>query len=1054
MPTLLLLLVFQEEPGIRLAKEFKATLVSDHALANDVYSMTLDARGRIVVSSQGWVKSLHDDDGDGRADRAELFAALPSGAMGMSFDGNDLLVSSAGGLHRLRDADGDGRADGPPEKIAPFGYGEHGHHAMRKGPDGSWYLIVGNDAGVSTAHVSHPRSPVRQPQTGAVLRYAPDFSASEVVAHGFRNPYDFDFNARGDLFTYDSDCERDYFLPWYTPTRVYQVAVGVHHGWRLTGYQRSYARRDTAADTVGMLVPVGRGSPTGVVCYRHGRFPERFRGGLFYADWTFGKVYFTPLDPRGAGYAAKQEVFLEPAGSDGFAPTDLCVAPDGTLLVSIGGRRTRGAVYRIDAVTPSRAASPGDELETVLSAPQPLDAWSRARWEPLARKLGGAAFDAAWVDPSRPVAARLRAIEVLTELFPKDRKSFAMAVQDPDPAVRARTAWSIERVPAGEDLLPALARDPDAGVRVAALQAMSAPDAAVLLANLGHAEKRVRHAAARLAGRMDDASFLALEGRAREAGPAALAGWTLAALWSARGADARVVEACLEVLKRAEDPELRHQGVRLLILALGDANLKAPPAEVFSNYSLETPPGPEGRDLILSALRPLFPSGHELLDLELSRLLAMLEDAQSVEKTAAFLTETSTATADVHYLIVLARLKGAWPQGLASRTAHALLSTGRKLEGQEQRTKQTWGARLSELAEAFSKREPAFARALLAHPAFVAPAHVEIAAVLPEDVRRAAAWKFLEAARDPAFGWSERLISLLSSLPRDVFVPALRAQASNLGLRDSVVLRLAAEPEAQDRALFAASVESANAQVVRASLGALGKLPPDGSPKLQVPLLRLFRRLLQDPKQAELRSQVLAQIARDQGRTIASAEGDPASLARAHAPLFEDFVRRNPSLKADLDGGGEDPAALRERLRSVPWAEGDVKRGAELFRLRGCQTCHAVQGALGPNLSGAAKRFSREDLFEALANPGKDVAPLYRTTVFLTKDGQVHTGIVAFESADGYIVQTGATTTVRIATSDIAGMKPGTLSIMPNGLLEGLKASDLADLDAYLRSIP
>ena len=75
-----------------------------------------------------------------------------------------------------------------------------------------------------------------------------------------------------------------------------------------------------------------------------------------------------------------------------------------------------------------------------------------------------------------------------------------------------------------------------------------------------------------------------------------------------------------------------------------------------------------------------------------------------------------------------------------------------------------------------------------------------------------------------------------------------------------------------------------------------------------------------------------------------------------------------------------------------------------------------MQGALGPNLSGAASRFSREDLFEAIVNPSKDVAPPYRTTSFQLKDGQVHTGIIAFESADGYILQTGATSTVRISS--------------------------------------
>ncbi len=95
---------------------------------------------------------------------------------------------------------------------------------------------------------------------------------------------------------------------------------------------RSWARRDFYLDTVDILWPVGRGSPTGVVCYRHDQFPEHYRGGVFALDWTFGKVYFFPLRPDGASYATEAEVFLEPTGTHGFAPTDAVVAPDGVAL--------------------------------------------------------------------------------------------------------------------------------------------------------------------------------------------------------------------------------------------------------------------------------------------------------------------------------------------------------------------------------------------------------------------------------------------------------------------------------------------------------------------------------------------------------------------------------------------------------------------------------------------------------------------------------------------------------------------------------------------------
>src|SRR5947207_12453746 len=47
--------------GLRVAPGFKVTLYSGPEIANDIYAMTLDSKGRVVVTSQGWIKVLHDD---------------------------------------------------------------------------------------------------------------------------------------------------------------------------------------------------------------------------------------------------------------------------------------------------------------------------------------------------------------------------------------------------------------------------------------------------------------------------------------------------------------------------------------------------------------------------------------------------------------------------------------------------------------------------------------------------------------------------------------------------------------------------------------------------------------------------------------------------------------------------------------------------------------------------------------------------------------------------------------------------------------------------------
>jgi putative heme-binding domain-containing protein len=149
----------------------------------------------------------------------------------------------------------------------------------------------------------------------------------------------------------------------------------------------------------------------------------------------------------------------------------------------------------------------------------------------------------------------------------------------------------------------------------------------------------------------------------------------------------------------------------------------------------------------------------------------------------------------------------------------------------------------------------------------------------------------------------------------------------------------------------------------------------------------------------------------------------------------------------------EDPVKWAQLLKSAAWDKGDAKRGGALFRERACQTCHTGWTSLGPNLGGVTSRFSVEDLFNAIIYPNRDVAPLYRNVRFQMRDGQTHTGLVAFESADGVMVLTGPTTTVRLPDSEIVSREPTTLSLMPTGLLNGLKPEDLADLYGYLKTL-
>ena len=142
------------DEGFRVPEGFAVTQFADDALAHDIFSMTIDPQGRVVVSGPGYIKTLHDDNGDGVADRASLFSDFPKKRrQGLCFAGDELWATGDGALLRIRDANRDGVADGPGEELAKLRNGEHGAHAVVQGPDGWFYIVCGNDSGLSKEHI-------------------------------------------------------------------------------------------------------------------------------------------------------------------------------------------------------------------------------------------------------------------------------------------------------------------------------------------------------------------------------------------------------------------------------------------------------------------------------------------------------------------------------------------------------------------------------------------------------------------------------------------------------------------------------------------------------------------------------------------------------------------------------------------------------------------------------------------------------------------------------------------------------------------------------------
>ncbi len=1069
----------EEALGVRVPDGFEVSLYADDELAHDIYSMTIDALGRVVVSGAGYVRILVDADKDGRAESFKEYAAEPkSGAQGMFFHGRDLICLGDEGLQRFTDSNGDDKADGPSQVFVKLNSGgEHDAHAIRKGPDGWWYLICGNMAGVNEKYNTLPNAPVKAPRAGTMMRFTPDLSKGEVIAHGLRNAYDFDFNAWGDIYTFDSDGEREITLPWYEPTRLYQLVPGADCGW----FSKSYKRPEYFLDMPPVLASFGRSSPTGLVTYRHTQFPAQYHGALFALDWTYGRIWALPMVADGSTWTTQPIEFMTAVGEHGFAPTDAEVGPDGSLFVCVGGRGTRGAVYRIRQATsepariaplPSDATTVEEKLAQCLTAPQPLSSWSRLRWEPLAKELKAPAIIEAALDASRSPAERVRAIEILTEKFHGlDADMLARLTASDAPAVKARAAWSLGRTtPATPNVeyLKSCLEDKQPLVVRMALESLEGADDAVLrdlagpiALQLGSGDRLIRQTAVRLLTRASVETYHAISQEAVKHGWQS--GISVAVAFNQRRGKFHnyPVEIATRILQRDHSEALKLEAARLLQLSLGDmmpAEDLVP--EAFLGYTSRwdlTLNLPE-ISALNAAYTEFYPSGSELVDLEIERSMALSQPTDPIllEKVLTQITPQSHPVADIHRLLVTSKFKVQPSPTQQKVIAQALVSIEDKIKLRKLPQDSDWDERITEMYSALVKQDPGIPDALLQNPDFGRPGHVIFVGEFQEEQFPKLAAAFLYKIQTvPDYQWTNDVVFLLGGSLEEPVRDLVRAQFENFALRNAVLMSLAEAPSPVDRDKFMAGLESSPIDVMAECVKALLRLPASDSGLENVVLLRAFRKLSPVDQERQVRDQLEELLRRNLGQNFGYQAGQDGNAQAAIVEQWTAYVQQTfPTEFArqagDIQQGMEE---LKQTLATVDWTHGNASRGEKLFSQRACVQCHSSRRALGPDLQGSATRFSREDLFTAIVLPNRDVSPRYQTTLVETKDGRIFTGMVVYEAIDGVVIRNAANQTFRIEVTNIETRKPLSTSLMPGGLLKDLGPSDYADLYAYLRTL-
>jgi putative heme-binding domain-containing protein len=150
---------------------------------------------------------------------------------------------------------------------------------------------------------------------------------------------------------------------------------------------------------------------------------------------------------------------------------------------------------------------------------------------------------------------------------------------------------------------------------------------------------------------------------------------------------------------------------------------------------------------------------------------------------------------------------------------------------------------------------------------------------------------------------------------------------------------------------------------------------------------------------------------------------------------------------------GEKQAMIVVLNRTLSEGAGNARRGKQVFT-KHCANCHALFGEgakIGPDLTSIDRR-NRSLLLLNIVDPSSTIRPEFVSQTLVLEDGRVLTGLVTENSAHEITLVDAKAQKAVIPQADIEQIKPAELSLMPEKLLESLRADELRDLFSYLQA--
>jgi putative membrane-bound dehydrogenase-like protein len=469
--------------------EVEANLFASEPMLLSPSAIDIDHRGRVWVcevtnyrkhknkrEEGDRILILEDTDGDNEADKVKVFyqGRDIDSAHGVSVFGDKVVVSVGDRVMVFHDKDRDDKPESKENLFTGISGTQHDHgiHAVHFGPDGKFYFNFGN-AGrqikdqdgkpiidLAGNEVNDKRKPYQQ---GMVFRCNEDGSKFETLGWNFRNNWEIAVDSFGTIWQSDNDDDGN------RGVRINYVMEFGNYGYKgeFTGKGWRDKRTNIEAEiphqhwhlndpgVVPNLLQTGAGSPTGIAVYEGNLLPKIFHSQIVHCDAgpSVVRAYITQKD--GAGYSAEMIDILNGSKKDKwFRPSDVSVAPDGTLFASdwydpgVGGHNMRDLERgRIFMVGPK-----GHNYTT--------------------KKLDSQSLKGAIEGLKSPnEATRYIAWHSLNEMGKKAEISLLKLFKHENPVFRARALWLLGKINGeGQKYVDLASIDKDFNIRIVAIR--------------------------------------------------------------------------------------------------------------------------------------------------------------------------------------------------------------------------------------------------------------------------------------------------------------------------------------------------------------------------------------------------------------------------------------------------------------------------------------------------------------------------------------------------------------------------------------------------------